>query len=217
MHRLMGERGEGPIYSRQASPFNKLRELQASTGLLDSDSDTRNSNRLLLQYNSLSGAREIWELGKELMVTYEGVDEAIIKVCRDGKQRQSWIFIRWGNRRFLMQLCLINIKGLGAVIKKKKICYLVTLHNLEFLVIQETKIKVIDADLCQLLWGSTIFNWSFLPAQGSSRGLLNIWTSRILTSIFSFVGEGYSGVCFERGKSRILCFIINIYSPFNLA
>lgn len=39
-----------------------------------------------------------------------------------------------------MQVCSINIRGLGAVIKK--IRSLVTEHRLEFLAIQETKLKV---------------------------------------------------------------------------
>lgn len=54
-------------------------------------------------------------------------------------------------------------------------------------------------------------------ARGNSGGLLNIWHSSMMTGLFSFAGDGFSGVCFERGVGRIQCFIVNVYSPCNLA
>lgn len=116
-----------------------------------------------------------------------------------------------------MKVGSINIRGLGAVIKTRKIRELVKVEGLEFLGIQETKVGVVDSFLCTQLWGSSECNWSFYPTRGRSGGLLSIWDSNTLTSIFSFFGPGFIGICFERGVTRVKCFIINVYSPCDLA
>lgn len=116
-----------------------------------------------------------------------------------------------------MKIASLNIRGLGAVIKKRKIRDLVKAENIEFLAIQETEVGVVDHSLCSELWGSDDFNWSFSSAMGRSGGLLCIWDSISLSCIFSFFGPGFIGTCFEKGVNKIRCFVVNVYSLCDLA
>lgn len=73
-----------------------------------------------------------------------------------------------------MKIGSINIRGMGAGIKKK-IRSFVTSERLEFLVIQETKLEMVDSALCLQLWGSIDYNWSFSLVIGRSGRILSIW------------------------------------------
>lgn len=90
-----------------------------------------------------------------------------------------------------MKIGSINIRELGAVIKKRKIRDLVKAENLEFLAIQETKVEMVEHSFCTQLWGCVEFNWSFISAVGRSGGPLSIWDSCTLSNIFSFRGPGF--------------------------
>lgn len=65
--------------------------------------------------------------------------------------------------------------------------------------------------------GNIDFNWSFSPASGNFGGILNMWNTVTLTSVFSFSREGYSGVCLEKGVNNVQCSVVNIYSPCTMA
>lgn len=54
-------------------------EVPEISGASNSESLSRNSSRILLQCNYLNTGRKIWDLGKELGVTFEGDEEAIIQ------------------------------------------------------------------------------------------------------------------------------------------
>lgn len=71
----------------------------------------------------------------------------------------------------------MNIRGLGAVIKKKKISSLIAEEKLDFIAIQETKMEVMDDNLCKQLWGGTGCSWSMSMVIGNSDGMLSIWNS----------------------------------------
>lgn len=76
-----------------------------------------------------------------------------------------------------MKISSLNIRGLGAVIKKNKIWSLILAEKIDFMAIQETKMGMIDFSLCQQLWGNIDFYWRFTPACGNSGGILNIWNT----------------------------------------
>lgn len=57
-----------------------------------------------------------------------------------------------------MKISSLNIRGLGAMINKKKIHSLISSENLDFMAIQETKMEVIDESLCQQIWGNIDLN-----------------------------------------------------------
>ncbi|MCI60770.1 endonuclease/exonuclease/phosphatase family protein, partial [Trifolium medium] len=58
---------------------------------------------------------------------------------------------------------------------------------------------MVTEKLCRSLWGSDDCNWSFLPSEGTSGGILSIWGKSNSNFLFSFTGEGYVGVCLEWG------------------
>lgn len=55
-------------------------------------------------------------------------------------------------------------------------------------------------------------NCVYLPAIGNSGGIISIWRKSISNLLFSFVGEGFVGVCLEWGSNKERCFVVNIYS-----
>jgi exonuclease III len=91
-----------------------------------------------------------------------------------------------------------NIRGLGGVLKRRKIKEMVSQHNIEFLAIQETKMEVISEAFCYSLWGSDCCDWVFQPSTGRSGGILSIWSKSNNSLIFSFQGEGFVGVCLKQ-------------------
>jgi hypothetical protein len=100
----------------------------------------------------------------------------------------------------------INIRGLGGRVKKSKVRGFIATNHLDFVAIQETKLEAIDDNLCHFLWGNSSCCWSFIPALGSSGGILSIWCSSKGNAVYSFSGLGYVGVCLEWGGSQIPLF-----------
>jgi hypothetical protein len=72
-----------------------------------------------------------------------------------------------------------NIRGLGGMLKRRRIRELIRNNRIDFLAIQETKLEVISESLCFSLWGSHDCEWVYLPAEGRSGGILSIWASLI--------------------------------------
>ncbi|KAK2458146.1 DNA-(apurinic or apyrimidinic site) endonuclease [Trifolium repens] len=110
-----------------------------------------------------------------------------------------------------------NIRGLGGALKRRRIKELIRNHRIDFLAIQETKLEVITDSLCFNLWGSHDCNWAYLPSEGRSGGILSIWSKSNNLLIFSFMGDGFVGVCLEWGLLKTICFVVNVYSKCDLA
>jgi hypothetical protein len=119
--------------------------------------------------------------------------------------------------RFPMIVLSFNARGLGGRVKRRRIRELVREHNVEFLAIQEIKLETISDNFCYSLWGSNDCAWSFLPSEGASGGILSIWGKSNSTLIFSFIGEGFVGVCLDWGVLKTRCFVVNVYSKCDLA
>jgi hypothetical protein len=115
-----------------------------------------------------------------------------------------------------MILTSYNVRGLGGQIKRRKIKELIQKYKVEFLAIQETKMETITDNLCYSLWGSQDCDWAFLPSEGNSGGILSIWSKSCSYLIFTFIGEGFVGVCLEWGVSKSICFVVNIYAKCDL-
>jgi exonuclease III len=88
-----------------------------------------------------------------------------------------------------------NIRGLGGGVKMRRIRELVREFNVDFLAIQETKLEVVSAKICYSLWSSEDCNWAFIPSEGASGGILSIWGKKNSNLIFTFMGEGFVGLC----------------------
>ncbi|WJX93090.1 hypothetical protein P8452_74658 [Trifolium repens] len=89
-------------------------------------------------------------------------------------------------------------------------------NKIDFLAIQETKLEVISETLCYGLWGSCDCDWVFLPSEGRSGGILSIWSKSNNSLIFSFMGEGFVGVCLEWGVLKTIFFVVNVYSKCDI-
>ena len=100
--------------------------------------------------------------------------------------------------------------------KRKVIKDLVLDQRVDFLAIQESKFVVVTESLCRGLWGGDDFDWAFLPSVGNSGGIISIWRKSKSNLLFSFVGEGFVGVCLEWGSNKDRCFAVNIYSKCDL-
>jgi exonuclease III len=110
-----------------------------------------------------------------------------------------------------------NVRGLGGQIKRRKLRELVKNHNVDFLAIQETKLNSVSDQLCYSLWGSHDCEWAFLPAEGNSGGILSIWNKANSSLLFTFMGDGFVGVCLEWGVMKSICFVVNIYTKCNFS
>jgi hypothetical protein len=58
--------------------------------------------------------------------------------------------------------------------------------------------------------------WAYLPAVGSSGGILSIWNKAKTTLVFSFIGDDFVGVCVDLIVENKRCFIVNVYAKCNL-
>jgi hypothetical protein len=115
-----------------------------------------------------------------------------------------------------MIVCSFNIRGLGGRIKKKCIKDLIHREKVDFMAIQETKLESIYEALCFSLCGGSDCDWAFLPAEGNSGGILSLWSKVNSCLVFTFVGEGFVGVCLEWGVLKQICFVVNVYAKCDL-
>ncbi|MCI37332.1 endonuclease/exonuclease/phosphatase family protein, partial [Trifolium medium] len=76
--------------------------------------------------------------------------------------------------------------------------------------------EVISEAVCYSVWGGSDCDWAFLPAEGNSGGILSIWRKSNSSLIFTFIGEGFVGVCLEWGVMKKICFVINVYSKCDI-
>jgi exonuclease III len=115
-----------------------------------------------------------------------------------------------------MIIMSFNIRGLGGRVKRRRIRELVREHKVDFQAVQETKLESISEKLCHNLWGSIDCDWAFYPSNGASGGILSIWSKQNSKLIFTFMGEGFVGVCLEWGILKSICFVVNVYSKCDL-
>lgn len=69
----------------------------------------------------------------------------------------------------------LNSRGMGSTIKHKVVRELVSLHKVDIMCIQETKLEDIDTQRCRSIWGDVGFRWEFCPAINRGGGLVTIW------------------------------------------
>jgi hypothetical protein len=67
----------------------------------------------------------------------------------------------------------------------------------------------------QRLWGSGDCGWAYLSAVGNSGGILSIWNKVKMSLVFTFIGDGFVGVCLDIIDESRRCFIVNVYAKCN--
>jgi exonuclease III len=87
---------------------------------------------------------------------------------------------------------------------------------IDFLALQETKMEEISESFCFNLWGSHDCEWVYLPSVGRSGGILSIWSKSNNSTLFTFIGDGFVGVCLEWGIFKTICMIVNVYSKCDM-
>ncbi|MCH93784.1 LINE-1 reverse transcriptase like, partial [Trifolium medium] len=103
----------------------------------------------------------------------------------------------------------------GAV-KRSAIRELIRKEKVDFLAIQETKVETVTPALCYAIWGGENCQWASLPASANSGGISSIWNMSSFSLIFSFICDGFVGVCLEWGATKKVCCMVNVYSSCDL-
>ncbi|KAK2449806.1 hypothetical protein QL285_008962 [Trifolium repens] len=115
-----------------------------------------------------------------------------------------------------MICCSFNIRGLGSRVKRRRVRDLVKEEKIDFLAIQETKMEVIPEALAFGLWGNSDCEWRYLPSNGNSGGVLSIWSKVKTSLVFTFIGDGFVGVCLHLLAEDRRCYFINVYAKCNI-
>lgn len=109
-----------------------------------------------------------------------------------------------------MKILTYNIRGVGSSIKWKAIRKLVVKEEVQLLCIQETKMQDVPKELCYSLWGSHDVQWSFIPSEGASGGILCLQNIHCFELKSCFKGVGIEGVWREK---RCEAVVVNVYAP----
>ncbi|GKV06521.1 hypothetical protein SLEP1_g18404 [Rubroshorea leprosula] len=111
--------------------------------------------------------------------------------------------------------------GTGRVVgkegKKRGVRELVAREKVDFLSVQESKVEVVDAQLCRALWGSDSFEWVAQPSKGMAGGLICIWNPELLKKDRIIEGDNFIGIFEFWGVANTPVYIINIYFLCDLA
>jgi exonuclease III len=68
----------------------------------------------------------------------------------------------------MMKIVSYNVRGLGGVAKKKEVSQLIRKNKLDLVCIQETKLEVVEKSLCEKLWDTNEFDFTFKTSNGRS-------------------------------------------------
>ncbi|GKV48490.1 hypothetical protein SLEP1_g55300 [Rubroshorea leprosula] len=103
-------------------------------------------------------------------------------------------------------------QGRGSVLKRKEVGKLVKVERPDVLFLQETKLEVVQGNLCRSMWFSDEFEWVMKESVGASGGLLCVWNRLKFVKQREFTGDGYVGISGEWGSQKIRCNLVNIYA-----
>jgi hypothetical protein len=113
---------------------------------------------------------------------------------------------------YQMSIISWNVRGLGNPLKRKKIKVEVRQREPDVLMLQETKVEVVDGLLIRSVWDSRHKDWSYLPSVGASGGILVVWDSRVATCLDVIRGS-FSLSVFLDFKDRGKAWISAVYGP----
>ncbi|GAU13437.1 hypothetical protein TSUD_127330 [Trifolium subterraneum] len=74
-----------------------------------------------------------------------------------------------------MKIFSYNIRGFGAVEKRREIRRLISEKRPDVFCLHETKLEAVDDVLCRSLWGSAMVQYSFKLSVGASGGIITMW------------------------------------------
>ncbi|GMP50136.1 hypothetical protein CsSME_00043071 [Camellia sinensis var. sinensis] len=86
-----------------------------------------------------------------------------------------------------------NARGLGRLEKRRKVKKSIADRKVDIILLQETKISVINSDLVKSLWPGDHMEFMAVDAVGRAGGLLCIWNPEVLSQNELGVLEGIEG------------------------
>lgn len=113
-----------------------------------------------------------------------------------------------------MKIMSWNVRGLGAAVKRQSIKHIITKHNPDIIVLQETKKESFDRSLVASIWGSRHKGWVILPAEGSRGGIAIIWDVRRTSVVSSIVGSFSVSIEVEESGGNSW-WLSGVYGPCN--
>ncbi|CAK8533292.1 unnamed protein product [Lathyrus sativus] len=88
----------------------------------------------------------------------------------------------------------LNIRGGDNLSKRKRINCLIKSGNADLFFIQESKLKLVEANLVKELGRKKEVGWSYCSSIGFSGGIITLWNESIFSPVFSFKGGGFLGL-----------------------
>ncbi|XP_058776931.1 uncharacterized protein LOC131651277 [Vicia villosa] len=101
------------------------------------------------------------------------------------------------------------------MVKRKRICQILSKAKADICFIQETKIRKMEEGIINSIWGKELCEWSALDSEGQSGGLVTIWKKGVIRSEFSFKAKGLLGI--NASWEGINCYFLNVYSSCEIA
>ncbi len=81
--------------------------------------------------------------------------------------------------------------------------------------LQETKLTGVDLQLVRSLWGNSFVDWEFLPAVGSTGGVLIMWDNHVVEKLNSVIHKFFVS-CVWKGVSDGFVWVgTGLYGPTN--
>ncbi|GMI69972.1 hypothetical protein HRI_000666500 [Hibiscus trionum] len=74
-----------------------------------------------------------------------------------------------------MRLLSWNVRGLGSLVKRRRVGEVIRKHRFDMALLQESKLKELIPSMVAGMWYSDGFEFSFSPSVGASGGILAIW------------------------------------------
>ncbi|GLT48263.1 hypothetical protein SLA2020_218980 [Shorea laevis] len=112
-----------------------------------------------------------------------------------------------------MKVLSYNVRGLGGGGKKRDLREMITKENFDVVLVQETKMNVLDVRMSRAIWRVGDFDWMMKSAIGNLGGLLCFWNQNSFKVQKKFEGFGFCGIEGQWGSKELPCIFINVYAP----
>lgn len=73
-----------------------------------------------------------------------------------------------------MKILSFNIRGVGSRVKRKELQELVRKNKVDLVCIQESKLDMVDENVCRTIWGNPQCGWAAREAQGRAGGIITL-------------------------------------------
>lgn len=83
--------------------------------------------------------------------------------------------------------------------------------NVDIVMLQETKLEVVDHKWIRSIWGCRNKNWSFLPSLGASGGQLIIWRDELFKNVESLPGAYTHSIKFKKKDDGVMWVLTLVY------